>query len=256
MQILEQEGATADEASAGGPGTAGRATGRGGWILRSHHLHLGTAALNVVWPEPVVLVEGKGGLILGGDDILQYVVVSPGWRTGFGREAEFGWGMSPGMALGCVANASADVARDQELCVEEAEKAYCELARTARNEVFEDGVLNCLSNGIPDFLLRFGPDGIEAIERLWDGNRLDAETLAETLLWLGRVRSPATLGGRLGLLVKGLREASPRVRDAAGLGLASLGDRRSVPYLRQAREHESIPELRASLEELLQELAS
>jgi len=258
IQVLEQESATVDEQGVGpsGPGTAGHAAGRAGWMVRSSHLRLGTATLNVLWPEQVVVTGGKAGLVLAGRDILEYVVVSPASRTGFGWEGEFGGAIGPGLTLGYEASASADVERDRGPDIEQAEKAYLHLASMARDEVFEDGILNSLSNGIPDFLARFGPDGIEAIQRLWQRNQLDAEPLAETLVWLGRVRSPATLGGRLGLLVKGLRDASPRVRDAAGLALASLGDRRAVPYLRQAREVESIPELRASLEELLQELAS
>lgn len=114
MQVVEQEAATADEVSVGGRrlGTGAGAAGPGAWILRSRHLHLGTAALNVVWAEPAEVVEAKGGLVLGAGDVLQYVVVSPGWGTGFGREAEFGGAISPGVTVGYEASASADVVRD------------------------------------------------------------------------------------------------------------------------------------------------
>ena len=258
VQVLEQESATVDEQGVGPPalGTAGPGGGRAPWILCSRHLHVGTAALNVVWAEQVVPIEGKCRLVLAGGDLLKYVLVSVGSRTGFGWQGESRPVVRPGLTLGCKASTSADIERDRELGVDQAEKAYLHLASIARDEVFEDGVLNSLSNGIPGFLLRFGPDGIEAIERLWDCKRLDGEVLAETLLWLGRVDSPATLGGRLGLLLKGLRDRSPRVRDAGALGLASLGDGRAAEYVRQAREQESIPELRAFLDELLQELGS
>lgn len=51
-----------------------------------------------------------------------------------------------------------------------------------------------------------------------------------------------------------LRDPSPRVRDGAVLGFATLDDPRARPFLYEARDSENVDELRRLIEKVVEQL--
>ena len=71
---------------------------------------------------------------------------------------------------------------------------------------------------------------------------------------LGRMNDSITRNRRLWILESGLFSSSARIRDAAGLGLASLDDPHAIPYVRKAIDEERCDELREDLQQILEQL--
>jgi HEAT repeat protein len=86
--------------------------------------------------------------------------------------------------------------------------------------------------------------------------QVNAEVASEAMRWLGHIDHPITYRSRLHLLERSLHNSSARVRDGAGLGLASLDDPHAIPYLKQAIEREQYQELRHDLKQVVIQLES
>lgn len=128
------------------------------------------------------------------------------------------------------------------------------LFEAAKEEVFEDGIGSVFSKGLTSLVNRYGNDTIAAISPLVIHERVNTEVASETLRCLGRMGHPLTYSFRMWLLERSLRCPSARVRDSAALGLASLDDPRSIPYLRQAIQQERVAELQEDMLQVLEQL--
>ncbi|MGB0383434.1 MAG: HEAT repeat domain-containing protein [Ardenticatenaceae bacterium] len=128
------------------------------------------------------------------------------------------------------------------------------LFAAAKEEVFEDGYESQFSRQLISLVERYGEQAIEPIIRLIVNEQVNPEVAAEALRWLGEIEEPLSRSSRRWLLERTLYSSSSRVRDGAILGLASLDDPHAIPYLRQAIEQESCPELREDMEQVLEQL--
>ena len=124
----------------------------------------------------------------------------------------------------------------------------------AKGEVFEDGMESEFSRGLVTYIKKYRNAAMEALERLILTEQVNAEIASETMRWLGHIDHLITYRHRLYLLERSLLNTSPRVRDGAGLGLASLDDPHAIPYLKKAIEREQIQELCHDLEQVLTQL--
>jgi hypothetical protein len=131
------------------------------------------------------------------------------------------------------------------------------IARLSDDEAFEDGVETELSRGASYLLERYGAHAARAMSDLYLAGLLKPVILSELLPWLGRADETDSIDHetRFWLLVYSLRDSHPFVRSGAALGLAALGDRRAVPYLRREAQTESIGLLRDRLISVADELS-
>jgi hypothetical protein len=97
-----------------------------------------------------------------------------------------------------------------------------------------------------------GALAIEAIESQM--SRVDPDTVAMALRYLGDMPHPTTYRLRFNLLIDSLFHPASQIRDGAGLGLALLEEREAIPYLQRAIQIEPIPSLRADLQMVLDQL--
>ena len=127
---------------------------------------------------------------------------------------------------------------------------------TAKGEVFEDGMESEFSRKLSYFVKKYSADALEAITCLIVYEKVDSEIAGEALRWLGRVDHAESYEYRRWLLERSLSLSSTRVRDGAILGLASMDDRRAIPYLKIAIKKEQCSELKADMESVLEQLES
>jgi hypothetical protein len=126
----------------------------------------------------------------------------------------------------------------------------------AVDEDFEDGMESRFSNALISFIRTYHNQAMAEIAYLIAYEKLNYQVSAEALRWLGRINDPPTHSYRLWLLERSLSSRSAAIRDAASLGIASLGDPHAIPYLETAITHERIEELRNDLTTVLLELKS
>lgn len=138
---------------------------------------------------------------------------------------------------------------------EETDEAVMALFRAAKEEVFEDGMESEFSRELVRLVKKYGSVALDLMGSLIiSEERVNPEIASEALRWLGRMEHAQTYRARLLLLEHGLRCSSPRVRDGALLGLASLDDPDSIPHIRLAVEWEQVEELREDMELVLAQL--
>lgn len=137
---------------------------------------------------------------------------------------------------------------------EEIEGLIDTLFEAAKDEYFEDGMESRFSNHLLSLVRKYGNWAMQEIAYLIIYERANPEVSSEALRWLGGMGHPATHAYRLWLLERSLSCSSARVRDAAALGLASMGEPHAIPFLEQAIAREKCIELRENLEQVLQEL--
>lgn len=128
------------------------------------------------------------------------------------------------------------------------------LFESARDMLFEDGAENDFSQKLVSFIWRHGNVALSLLGELAASQVVSDEVMSEALRWVGRVGDNRTHWARLQLLGRLLSSQSSKVRDGAALGLASLDDRRAIPYLQGAIQREEIEDLRKDLELVLTQL--
>jgi len=116
---------------------------------------------------------------------------------------------------------------------------------------FEDGKENEFTLQIIALVKQQGPQVVERIARALTDRKRSNETIAQTLLCLGRMHDPATLGARSRVVRKALNSPSAIVRDAATVAIDSMADRDATAELRTAIEREPVPSLRKDMESVL-----
>jgi hypothetical protein len=134
------------------------------------------------------------------------------------------------------------------------EKELIALFAQAKGEFFENGVPTYFSSQLMKLVKQRGNEAVDILIDLIVAQEVNAEIASETLRWIGRMEDPITYSKRRLLLVSGLTSKSYLIRDGAILGLASMDDPWTMPYLERALEHEQIPELREDIEQVLEQL--
>lgn len=99
---------------------------------------------------------------------------------------------------------------------------------------FEDGIETAFSSKLLEAIRTGGSAFVEALHDFVMSGRADEEVAAEAFRWIGGMEDPRTHESRWRLLVSALRYPSLHLRDGAVMGLAAMGDRRSVAHLLKA----------------------
>ncbi len=128
------------------------------------------------------------------------------------------------------------------------------LFRTAIEEEFEDGVETEFSRRLVALVSNFGNAAVEFVHYLVGNNKVNAGVASEAFRWLGRMEHVPTHGWRRWVLQEGLTSSSIRVRDGAVLGLASMDDPETIPYIEDAIEREKCCGLREDMQQVLAQL--
>ncbi len=124
----------------------------------------------------------------------------------------------------------------------------------AIDEHFEDGVASDFSRTLIGLVEAYGVAAVAHLERQLTAERVNEEVFEETLRWLAAVDHQGSYKYRLALLQRYLGSPSPRIRDAAGLGLAALDDPSAIPALEKAIATEDHAEVRQGLQQALDQL--
>ena len=119
-----------------------------------------------------------------------------------------------------------------------------------RNEIVEDGITNTITTKLPELVANHYRSVLPTIAALVDGRLTSAAVAAELLKEVGRLRHAASHVDRRWLLEHALWSPNPAARDGAGAGLAWLQDSTAGASVRAAAERESVPQLKADLEEV------
>lgn len=128
------------------------------------------------------------------------------------------------------------------------------LFERARGLHFEDGVHSQFSRDLMSLTQKSGVAAVEIIAALILHGKANSSIAAEALFWLARIKQARTYKFRLWLLETCLQSHSPRVRDAAALGLVTMGDQRSLEPIRRAAEQETCEELKMDLQKAVDQL--
>jgi hypothetical protein len=124
----------------------------------------------------------------------------------------------------------------------------------ARSTDFEDGIHTEFSRSLVRLVELLGNSAVEVVASVILKEKVNPTVAAEALKWIGHIDQPKSYAFRLWLLEKSLRSSFPIVRDAALLGVASLDDHHSIPAVNDAISHETCPELREDLSQVLRQL--
>lgn len=138
----------------------------------------------------------------------------------------------------------------------EAERELGQLLHLVDDQALEDSVEVELSSGLESVTQQYGAESVYALGEMYLSGAVTPTVLSEVLPWLGRIEDSITHEPRFWFLTYCLRDEHPWVRSRAALGLASMKDRRAVPYLRREAETEVIRLLQARLAKVADELAS
>jgi hypothetical protein len=149
--------------------------------------------------------------------------------------------------------AEASTLLDEDPLSEFATAYFRDIAALLSDEPESDHEL-AFANEFRNFILRYGRLGTRIFEQLCLGEGTRITVLVEGLRELGRMIDPNTVDARMQLLRKCLTHPSPIVRDAAGLGLSLMGDKRAVPFLERAVAAEKAPLCKLALLNSLDEL--
>jgi len=141
---------------------------------------------------------------------------------------------------------------------EDQPEALAEIVRrvfaAARHEEFEDGMESRFSHHLENLVRRYGKQAVDTLIDLIGTRFPNDEVAAEALTCLSRMRDSGTRAWRYHALTLGLKSPSVFVRDAATVGLARLGDRAGVTFLKKALERERSPMLREYMEDVVRQL--
>lgn len=126
-------------------------------------------------------------------------------------------------------------------------------------KLFQSGIRDLLDDSFGSDFLRgltslinlHSNDAIAVITPFVLRESVNAEVISETLTALGRIEHLPSYKFRRWLLESGLASSSPRIRDSATLGLASMRDPHAITYLQRAIQQEPSEELRQDMQSVL-----
>lgn len=156
----------------------------------------------------------------------------------------------------CFAVAAGSTAMDSSvLLMEEAASGLLrEIFRDGANETFFDGIDNAFQDRVRMAIEIWGDIAVRALQRIIRPGSGHLEVAEEALRVLGNMQDTRTHHSRLAVLIGELGSAHPRIRDAASVGLVSLGDPVAVESLSAAVSREESTQLRRNLESALSAL--
>lgn len=128
------------------------------------------------------------------------------------------------------------------------------LFERARGLDFEDGIHSQFSRDLMGLVQKSGVSAVEVIAALIVHGKVNSSIAAEALFWLARIKQGRTYKFRLWLLETCLQSPSPRIRDAAALGLVTMGDQHSLEPIKRAVEQENCEELKTDLQKAVDQL--
>lgn len=121
-------------------------------------------------------------------------------------------------------------------------------------ETFADGMESALSRKLHSLIQVCGNEAVGAIRDFIADDPDDLESAEEILRQVGYSADAATRSARLELLTDSLSSRSPRIRDAASLGVAVMDDPAAIDALETAVVREPSKLLRHSLTLALEQL--
>jgi len=142
---------------------------------------------------------------------------------------------------------SQEVETSQGGSSEDMEACIRDLFLAADAEVFEDGFESSLSTALRSFVSGGGVPAVFALATAATEANTNPEVAVEVLKTIGRLDDDGTREARRQVLERALEHPSPRLRDAAALGLASIDDPASRLFLEKAISAEKYEELRLDL---------
>jgi hypothetical protein len=154
---------------------------------------------------------------------------------------------------GILEPAESSTSFDEKALLFDAEKEFLDIAVGVTDDSADNEVLD-FADRFREFILKYRILGVRTFERFCLSEGANLAVLAEGLREFGRMIEPTTQDARMQLLRKCLTHPAPRIRDAAGLGLSLLGDRRAIPFLERAVKAEKRPLCKMTLEKALGEL--
>ncbi len=129
-----------------------------------------------------------------------------------------------------------------------------ELFSFARYAEFDYGTDNEFRRRLESIVNEFGVTAINTIKKAINSQGIDLDAAWATLRYLGKIEQPSTYRHRLSVLIHMLDHASPKVRDGAVLGIASMDSSLAIPGLEFAIKKEKIADLRLDMELILRQL--
>mgnify|MGYP003381382408 CR=1 FL=1 len=122
------------------------------------------------------------------------------------------------------------------------------------SEFFQDGLNSQFSRSLISLLATHRGAALQAVAQYLFTGSAKPDVKSEALRWIAEYRDSATAHESLRILRRSLLDSSPRVRDGAILGLASIDDPRALPLLREARQAEGVAELGRLIDSVVEQL--
>jgi hypothetical protein len=174
-------------------------------------------------------------LVLSGISISPQPIVPPSWRRG---EIVISAESSPeGM--------NPELAQKME-----------QIFERGASEFFEDGMDSNFARELLLSILEYGTSAIDAIAEYLFSSTANSDVGSEALRRLADIDDRRIPASRWALLQRGIRHRSPRVRDGAILGFASLDDPRALELLKSVETEESVPELQHLIQKVIEQLGA
>jgi len=129
-----------------------------------------------------------------------------------------------------------------------------DICRRAEKENFEDGVSSGFTEALDVFLKARGRLVITSLGWLILCEEINQGVAAEALRWLGRLDHEESYKIRYRILCICLYDDSLFIRDAALLGIASLGDPSAIPHLESAKLSTESEELCGDIAQVIEHL--
>lgn len=134
---------------------------------------------------------------------------------------------------------------------------YQQIESLFRNNMyyyFEAGMDSCFRRDIINLIQENPIKTLESICSLVEENEYGDNILSEVFIILGDEATSETHDSIFELLTIGLKNESAYVRDSAGLGFSSLGDKKAIPLLEEAILVEPIAEMKKDLQQVIEYL--
>lgn len=131
-----------------------------------------------------------------------------------------------------------------------------ELFASVDEQDLEKGVASELFKYVSEFLLKHDEAGLQAIESAVFSEKYPLEAVSEVVRYLGKLEYPLWSRQRRQLLEQALTLPSAEMRYSALIGLASLGDPKSITAISAAVEREKLHELRRDMHKVIRFLES
>ena len=111
--------------------------------------------------------------------------------------------------------------------------------REGREETFHYEMDSKFSTAAHWIVQKYGDESVLKLSRMLKKGQASTEVAQEALLQLGLIEDSATHTTRLAVLEESLKSGLVGLRDAAGLGIASMDDPRALPAPHKALDRET-----------------